>query len=130
MRISDWSSDVCSSDLSLIADAALAGDVGAGYVTISGRFDRGDGFIPVVEESRGSADRPADYRQWSTRARAVVPVGDDTELQASAGAFGDDRERGVASTDNSTRGADASLRILGRGSWAWEALERKSSRRN
>src|SRR3546814_3972038 len=93
MRISDWSSDVCSSDLSLIADAALAGDVGAGYVTISGRFDRGDGFIPVVEESRGSADRPADYRQWSTRARAVVPVGDDTELQASAGAFGDDRER-------------------------------------
>src|SRR3546814_9847176 len=52
---------------SLIADAALAGDVGAGYVTISGRFDRGDGFIPVVEESRGSADRPADYRQWRDR---------------------------------------------------------------
>src|SRR3546814_16490420 len=106
----------------LVADAALAGDVGAGYVTISGRFDRGDGFIPVVEESRGSADRPADYRQWSTRARAVVPVGDDTELQASAGAFGDDRERGVASTDNRPRGADASLRILGRGNWAWEAV--------
>src|SRR3546814_18161836 len=36
---------------SLIADAALAGDVGAGYVTISGRFDRGDGFIQVVERS-------------------------------------------------------------------------------
>lgn len=113
---------------SLIADAALSGDVGAGYVTISGRFDRGDGFIPVVEEGRGSADRPADYRQWSTRARAIVPVGDDTELQASAGAFGDDRERGVASTDNSTRGADASLRILGRGSWAWEALAYLQSR--
>src|SRR3546814_1819056 len=33
-----------------------------------------------------------------------------------------------ASTDNSTRGADASLRILGRGSWAWEALAYLQSR--
>src|SRR3546814_16676809 len=101
----------------LVADAALAGDVGAGYVTISGRFDRGDGFIPVVEESRGSADRPADYRQWSTRARAVVPVGDDTELQASAGSFGGDRDRGVGSTDNRPRRAVAIPRNLGRGNW-------------
>src|SRR3546814_17987344 len=107
----------------LVADAALAGDVGAGYVTISGRFDRGDGFIPVVEESRGSADRPADYRQWTTRARAVVPAGDDTELQASAGAFGAAREGGVASTDNSQRGAAPSLRILVRGSRGWGGMD-------
>lgn len=113
---------------SLSTDGAVAGDLGGGYATLSARYDRGDGFIPTMEESRGAADRPAAYRQWSTRARGVVPVGDDTELQASAGVFGDDRDRGVDFTDNSTRGADASLRLIGRGNWAWEALAYLQSR--
>src|SRR3546814_19505585 len=104
MRISDWSSDVCSSDLA----------------TLSARFDRGDGFIPIVEESRGLVDRPASYRQWSTRARAVVPVGEQTELQASAGLFGDDRDRGTAYTGNSTLGAETSIRLISHGDWRSE----------
>lgn len=114
---------------SMIADAGVAADLGGGFATLSGRFDRGDGFVPVVRESRGATDGRAGYRQWSTRARAVVPVSGDTELQAAASLFGDERNRGTASTDNETLGADTSLRLVGRGAWAWEALAYLQSRK-
>ncbi len=107
---------------SLIADAGVLGELGGGFVSVSGRFDQGDGFVPIAKSARGAADIPADYRQWSTRVRAVVPLGDDAELQAAASLFGDDRSRGTAFSDNSTLGQDASVRLIGNGRWAWEAL--------
>ncbi|RJF90201.1 TonB-dependent receptor [Sphingomonas cavernae] len=104
------------------ADAALAAQLGQGFVTLSADYARGDGFIPIVSESRGSADRPAPYEQASVAARAVVPVSAQTELQANMLVFTDRRERGFAFSDNGSDGADASLRLVGRGDWGWSAL--------
>jgi outer membrane receptor protein involved in Fe transport len=45
-----------------------------------------------------------------------------TELQANVLAFTDRRERGTAFTPNGSDGADASLRLVGRGDWGFSAL--------
>jgi outer membrane receptor protein involved in Fe transport len=93
-----------------------------GFATLSGAFARGDGFIPTVAESRGLADRPAPYSQASGAFRGVLSIDADTELQANVSAFTDRRERGTAFTENGSDGADASLRLVGRGRWGWSAL--------
>jgi outer membrane receptor protein involved in Fe transport len=99
---------------------ALAGlPLGGGFLSVSGAYMGGDGFIPIVREQRGAADRPAPYRQASFAVRAVAPLAPGTELQANGLAFYDSRERGTAFSDIRTRGADASLRIVGR---RWSAL--------
>ena len=92
-----------------------------GFATLSGAYASGDGFVPIVAASRGPADRPAPYRQGSAAARAVVAFG-TTELQASVSGFADRRERGTAFTANKSEGADASIRLVGRGRWRWSAL--------
>src|SRR3546814_13704168 len=60
MRSSDWSSDVCSSDLQQVALNALARDVGAAALGA-----RGD-LVDLVQEDDAvlldSGDRGADYR--------------------------------------------------------------------
>lgn len=96
--------------------------LGAGEVTATAQFARGDGFIPTVAEDRGNADRPAPYRQASLALRGVAPVAPGVELQANLSAFTDSRERGTAFTPVDSKGADASLRIVGRGAWRWSAL--------
>ena len=96
--------------------------VGPGLFSISGRFQRGDGFIPITAETRGPADQPAPYRAWSTRGRWVAPIGGSTELQANLSGFHDWRTRGTDYSENRTDGADASLRVVGRGNWQWSAL--------
>lgn len=94
---------------------------GAGFATLSGAYARGDGLIPTVREDRGPADRPAPYEQASAALRGVVAFG-RTELQANLSAFTDTRERGTAFTANRSEGADASVRLVGRGHWGWSAL--------
>jgi outer membrane receptor protein involved in Fe transport len=54
--------------------------------------------------------------------RAVAPLTPDIELQANGLWFDDRRERGTAFSEIATGGADASLRLLGSGRWAWTAL--------
>ncbi|UIJ44240.1 TonB-dependent receptor [Sphingomonas cannabina] len=95
---------------------------GNGFATVSGAYARGDGFIPVVAEDRGPADRPAPYESASGAVRGVIALGGDTELQANLSAFTDRRDRGVNFTANSSEGADASVRIVSRGRWGWSAL--------
>ena len=97
-------------------------DAGGGVLSISGRGERSDGFVPVTASTRGPADEPAPYREWSSRARWVAPVAADTELQASLDGFHDWRTRGTEFSANRTNGADASVRLVGRGSWQWSAL--------
>lgn len=104
------------------AQASATLSRGAGFATVSGAYARGDGFIPVVREDRGPADRPAPYRQASGAVRGVVGLGGATELQANLSAFTDRRQRGTAFTGNGSDGADASVRLVGRGSWGWSAL--------
>ncbi len=93
-----------------------------GFATLSAAYARGDGFTPTVRDSRGPVDRPAPYRQASAAFRGVVALSHTTELQANLSGFTDRRERGTAFTNNSSEGADASLRLIGRGTWRWSAL--------
>ena len=102
------------------ATASLARD--GGFATLSGAYARGDGFVPLIAASRGPADRRAPYEQASVAARGVVAAGGTTEVQANLSAFTDRRERGTAFTANKSEGADASLRLVGRGAWRWSAL--------
>lgn len=107
---------------SVAASGRFGIDVGGGLLSLSGRAERGDGFVPVTPGTRGPADERAPYRAWSGRGRWVVPVGASVELQASLAGFHDWRTRGVDFTQNRTNGADASLRLVGRGKWQWSAL--------
>jgi len=106
----------------LDAHGLLSSTAGAGFATVSANFQRGDGFIPIVASQRGPIDQPAAYRQGSINARAVFPVGGDAELQANMLLLRDERTRGLPGTDNSSTGADASLRLVGHGRWGFEAL--------
>ncbi|WP_375272612.1 TonB-dependent receptor [Sphingomonas sp.] len=93
-----------------------------GFATLSGAYARGDGFAPIVAEDRGPVDGPAPYEQASGAVRGVIRAGADTELQANVSAFTDRRTRGTAFTANKSEGADASLRLVGRGPWGYSAL--------
>ena len=95
--------------------------VGGHRFMISGQAARSDGFIPLTSATRGRVDREAPYREASVRARWIAPLASDIELQASGLGFVDVRERGVPFTGNRTRGADASLRLVGSGRWQWSA---------
>jgi vitamin B12 transporter len=107
---------------SIAANGALTGQFGAGFATLSADYARGDGFTPIIASQRGPVDRPARYEQFSAAARGVVQIGDTTELQANLLGFTDRRERGFAFSENGSDGADASLRIVGRGDWRFSAL--------
>lgn len=95
---------------------------GSGFATLSGAYARGDGFTPTVEESRGIVDRAAPYEQASGALRTVVGIDAKTELQMNASAFTDTRDRGSDFTANKSEGADASIRLIGRGRWGYSAL--------
>ena len=96
--------------------------LGPGFLSASASYAGGDGFIPIVAEQRGPADRPAPYEQASLAVRAVAPVSADVELQAGGLAFHDSRERGTAFSDIRTDGLDASVRLVGSGRLPWSVL--------
>jgi vitamin B12 transporter len=102
------------------ASATLSND--GGFATLSGAYARGDGFAPIVAEDRGPVDRPAPYEQASGAVRGVIRTGASSELQANVSAFTDRRTRGTAFTANRSEGANASLRLVGRGRWGYSAL--------
>lgn len=101
------------------AHAALGDALGRGFLSVTGAYASGDGFIPIVPEQRGSADRPSPYRQASLAVRTVAPLPGGVELQASALGFTDRRERGTALSGIRTDGADGSLRLVAP---RWSAL--------
>jgi outer membrane receptor protein involved in Fe transport len=107
---------------SIDAYAGYGARLGEGFVSLSAAYARGDGFTPVVARQRGPADRPSPYEQASLAARAVEPVTDTAELQANVSGFTDERERGTAFSAIDTHGADASLRLVGRGRFPFSAL--------
>ena len=95
--------------------------LGTGFATLAASYARGDGFIPTVAGQRGLVDRAAPYEQGSVAARAVIDTG-SAELQASVSAFTDHRDRGTRFSGIDSDGADASLRLVGRGAWGWSLL--------
>ena len=108
--------------------ATLAPKLGAGYLVASGRWDRGRGFWTTPEDQRIPASVRARYESWSTSLRAVAPLTADIELQARVAAFHDARTLRFAGADTAASGQDASLRLVGRGAWQFDALAYVQSR--
>jgi outer membrane receptor protein involved in Fe transport len=101
---------------------SLSPDLGGGYVTLSGRFERGDGFHTTPEDQRVPATARAGYRNWSAGLRAVAPIDAATELQFRGLVYGDDRTLRFRGADSSAQGQDASIRLVHRGRWKIDAL--------
>ncbi|MEO5640855.1 MAG: TonB-dependent receptor [Sphingomicrobium sp.] len=101
----------------------------SGFLTVSGAYAQGDGFIPIVAANRGPVDHAAPYRQLSGAIRAVTALGPSTELQANLSAFDDRRTRGTAYTANRGRGVDGSVRLVGKGPLKWSLLGYGQKRR-
>jgi len=102
--------------------AALTPDLGGGYVSLSGRWDRGDGFMTTPRDQRVAATVPAAYDGWSGDLRAVAPLSATSELQFRATVFHDDRTLRFRGADSMSEGQDASIRYIARGAWQVDAL--------
>lgn len=100
----------------------IAQRLGSGFASINAGWDRGDGYILIPKSQRGIADIPARYDSWSVALRGVAPINAEIEIQASGLIFDDHRLRGLAGTASRSRGADASVKLVGRGLWGFEAL--------
>jgi len=68
--------------------ASIAPDLGSGYVSLSGRWDRGDGFQTTPKDQRVAATVPAVYDSWSTNLRAVAPIDATSEIQRNTPSTG------------------------------------------
>ena len=104
------------------ASAVLAQELGGGFVTAAGRWDRDKGFFTTPESQRVPATARAAHESWSIALRGVAPVSDTLELQAAGMVFDDERTLRFDGADSGARGADASLRLVGRGEWEFDAL--------
>ncbi len=104
------------------ASASIAPKLGGGFAVVSGRWDRGPGFFTTPIEQRDPASARAAYDSWSVGVRGVAPIGDSMELQARGLVFDDNRILRFDGADSSSSGQDASLRLIGRGAWQFEAL--------
>lgn len=122
--------DLGLAQASLLADdrgdtdlsASLSPTLGQGFAVLSGQWDRGEGFWTTPTAQRMPASVKAAYRTWSAALRTVAPLAPEVELQARVSAFGDKRTLRFAGADTTSQGQDASLRLVGRGSWGFEAL--------
>jgi vitamin B12 transporter len=102
--------------------ATLAPEIGAGYATLSGRWDRGKGFFTTPEAQRVPASVRAAYDSWSLGGRIVQPIGSDLTVQLRGMAYDDDRVLRFAGADTGSEGQDVSLRVVGRGEWQFDAI--------
>ena len=102
--------------------AGLTKDLGAGFVSLSGRWDRGDGFFTAPAASRQPSDVRAAYESWSSGLRAVAPLADGVEMQFRGLLYQDNRTLRFAGADSSSEGQDASIRIVSQGRWQIDAL--------
>ncbi len=96
--------------------------LGGGFVSANARYDRGDGYLLIPRNQAGPVDIPARYHSWGGSLRAVMPTGDNSELQVTGRVFDDVRLRGLALAGSQAKGADASARFIARGRWGVEAL--------
>ncbi|WP_428027422.1 TonB-dependent receptor plug domain-containing protein [Altererythrobacter sp.] len=104
------------------ANATVAGNLGAGFAAISGRWDRGKGFYTTPEDQRAPLSARAAYDSWSVQLRGVAPLTDTIELQARGLVYDDNRTLRFDGADSSSEAQDASLRLVGRGEWQFDLL--------
>jgi len=104
------------------ANASAASKLGAGFAVVSGRWDRGKGFFTApVSQSVPKSARAA-FESWSVGIRGAAPLTDSIEIQARGLVFNDERTLRFEGADSSSEGADASIRLVGRGDWQFDAL--------
>ena len=104
------------------ASATFAPRLGEGFAVVSGRWDRGQGFWTTPKGHRVPASSRAKYDSWSSGLRLVAPLTDTIELQARGLGFDDNRTLRFKGADSESSGQDASLRLVGRGRWQFDAL--------
>ena len=104
------------------ASGVLTQRLGRGFAVASGRWDRGQGFFTTPADQRVPATARAAFDSWNATLRAVAPIKDDVELQARVAAFRDLRTLRFEGADSTSEGQEASLRIVGRGAWQFDAL--------
>ncbi len=102
--------------------ANLSPDLAGGHVSLSGRWDRGDGFQTTPASQRVAATVPAAYDGWSVGLRAVAPISSTVELQFRGLLFHDSRTLRFVGADSMSQGQDASIRFVSRGAWQVDAL--------
>ncbi|QQV77542.1 TonB-dependent receptor [Sphingomonas aliaeris] len=110
------------SDDAMSVQGAISPDLGGGYATLSGRFERGDGFFTTPVNQRVAATARARYRDWSGSLRAVAPIDSETEVQFRGLVYGDNRTLRFDGADSYSEGQDASIRLVHRGAWKVDAL--------
>lgn len=96
--------------------------LGRGFAVASGRWDRGQGFFTTPADQRVPATARAAFESWNAAVRAVAPLTETVELQARVGAFRDARTLRFEGANSTSEGEEASLRIVGRGVWQFDAL--------
>ncbi|KPF63537.1 TonB-dependent receptor plug domain-containing protein [Porphyrobacter sp. AAP60] len=102
--------------------SVLTQRLGRGFAVASGRWDRGQGFFTTPEDQRLPATARAAFDSWNAALRAVAPLTDDVEVQARVAAFRDARTLRFEGADSTSEGEEASIRFVGRGAWAFDAL--------
>ncbi len=102
--------------------ATIAPRLGSGFAIISARRDHGRGFWTTPASQRSAQSVRAHYSSWSTSLRLVAPVSDTVTLQAQGLVFDDERTLRFKGARTTASGQDASLRLVGRGDWQFDAL--------
>ncbi len=97
---------------SLDADFYAGTDLGRGEAAISAGVSRGDGFAPIREGQRGSADRNAPYRSGGINLRLSAPLNGKTRLETTTRWFTDKRDRGFDFSESRQQGIDANIRLI------------------
>lgn len=101
---------------------SLAPQLGSGFAVLGGRWDRGEGFWTAPVAQRVPASVRARYDSWSAGVRMAAPLTGDIELQARGLVFDDKRTLRFQGADTESQGGDASIRLVGRGTWQFDAL--------
>ena len=104
------------------ASLTVAPTLGQGFAVASAAWDRGQGFYTTPRNQRVPASVRAKYESWSGALRAVAPLTDSVEVQASALVYNDARTLRFDGADSTSSGQQASLRLVGRGAWAFDVL--------
>ena len=102
--------------------AAASGTLGAGFASVSGRWNSGDGFYTTPANERVPASVRAGYDDWSVQLRTATPIASDVELQTRFLVYDDDRELRFRGARSHAEAQDASVRLVGRGEWQFDVL--------
>jgi outer membrane receptor protein involved in Fe transport len=96
--------------------------LGRGFAVASGRWDRGQGFFTTPTDQRVPATARAGFESWNVALRGAAPLTDAIEVQARIAAFRDARTLRFEGADSTSEGQEASIRLVGRGAWQFDAL--------